>query len=146
MFAALAAPAVIVIAAAAPSAEADRAAILAVERDWNRAVAEKDFAALERIIAPDFVLIWADGSVANRDQMLANARANQWVIKPFETEEVLVRLYGDVAVVTGRFTQTASLGERTVTNTFRYTDVYRRSGGTWIAVSAQATVVPKPAG
>jgi len=141
----LATAAVVVLAAAAPSAEADRAAILAVERDWNRAVAEKDFAALERILADDFILIWADGSVSNRTQVLANARANTWTIEPFETEEVVVRIYGDTAVVTGRFTQTASNGERRVTNSFRYTDVYRRKGATWVAVSAQATVIPKPA-
>jgi hypothetical protein len=50
-------------------------------------------------------------------------------------------VYGDAAILTGRFTQTARLGERHETNQFRYTDVYHRTRRGWQVVSAHASLI-----
>jgi ketosteroid isomerase-like protein len=127
--------------AMAASPRDDRAQLLALEREWDTAVVERDVATLNRILADDFMLIWINGQVSGKREMLGNVAARKAEIDPFETEDVIVRIYGNTAILTGRFTQTARLGERHETNQFRYTDVYRRTGRGWQAVSAQATLI-----
>lgn len=131
--------AVFLIAAALPTD--DRSDILAVERAWDTAVVKRDTAALDRILADDFVLVWINGQVSGKRDMLQAIAARKAEIDPFETEDVNVRIYGDTAVVTGRFSQTAHLGERSETNQFRYTDVYHRTRHGWQAVSAHASLI-----
>ena len=125
--------------AAAPAD--DEQALLAVEREWNEAVVKRDVKALDRIVADDFVLIWIDGSVSRKADLLKAVTGRKAEIDPFVTEDVLVRVHGDSAILTGRFAQTARLGERSETHNFRYTDVYRRTPQGWRAVSAHATLL-----
>ncbi|HTG79960.1 MAG TPA: nuclear transport factor 2 family protein [Sphingomicrobium sp.] len=132
----------IFLVAAAPRTD-DRADLLAVERAWDTAVVERDVAALNRILADDFVLVWINGQVSGKREMLQAVADRKAEIDPFETEEVMVRIYGDTAVVNGRFTQTARLGERSETNQFRYTDVYHRTRKGWQAVSAHASLIKR---
>ena len=105
------------LVAAAPAD--DRSDILAVERAGDTAGVKRDVAALDRILADDFLLVWINGQISGKRDMLQAVAARKAEIDPFETEDVNVRIYGDTAVVTGRFTQTAHLGERSETNQFR---------------------------
>jgi len=129
-------------AQAAP--DAVRAELLALEARWDSAVVRKDLATLERIIAPSFVYIGADGSVSSRAEMLAGLRAPELEIDPFETRDVQVRLYGETAILTGWFEQTGRVGGRPYRVRSRYTDVYVREAGRWVAVSAHASSMPRP--
>lgn len=126
-------------AGAAPLPE--RQEVLSVERSWDRAIVTRDVNALDSILADDFLGIWIDGSVSRKADVLASVAKRKVEIDPFQTEDVVIRIYGDVAIVTGRFTQTLRLCERSETNSFRYTDTYRRTGGRWRALTAQATLV-----
>lgn len=130
----------VALSAAAPPAN-DEQALLAVEHAWNEAVVKRDVKTLDRIIADDFVLIWIDGSVARKADLIKAVTARKAEIDPFVTEDVLVRVHGDSAILTGRFAQTARLGERSETYNFRYTDVYRRTPQGWRAVSAHASLL-----
>lgn len=136
----LAAPAL-----ADPASPADREALLALERAWNEAIVDRDTAALERILAPDFRLVTSQG-VTSREALIAAVRSRRAEVLPFVTEDVEVRTYGDTAIMTGRFNQTMTLGADRATATYRYTDVYRRQAAGWVALSAQATVAPSPEG
>lgn len=128
-------------ALAEPASEADRRVLLDLERRWNQAIVDRDAAALEQILAPDFLLV-TSGGVTRRDELIRGVGARRPEVLPFVTEEVEIRTYGDTAIMTGRFTQTMTLGERRQTAAYRYTDVYRRQGDGWVALTAQATVVP----
>lgn len=119
----------------------DRADLLALERAWDTAIVKRDVKALDRIIADDFQLIWINGQMSGKREMLEGTASRKAEIDPFETQDVKVRIYGDTAVLTGRFTQTAHLGERHETNQFRYTDVYHRTKRGWQAVSAHASLI-----
>jgi ketosteroid isomerase-like protein len=124
--------------------DAVRAELLALEARWDSAVVRKDIAALEQIIAPSFVFIGADGSVSSRAEMLAALQAPDLVIDPFETRDVQVRLYGGTAILTGWFEQTGRFQGRAYRTRSRYTDVYVREAGRWVAVSAHASTLPRP--
>ena len=47
--------------------------------------------------------LWPDTVVEENN--LTQQKSPDLVIEPFDTEEVKVRVYGNTAVVTGRFTQ-----------------------------------------
>ena len=140
--------AVAVLAAAPGGAqqapEGVRAELLALEARWDSAVVRKDIAALEEIIAPSFVYIGTDGSVNSRAEVFASLQAPDLEIDPFDTQDVQVRLYGSTAVLTGWFEQTGRVGDQAYRVRSRYTDVYVREHGRWVAVSAQATSLPVP--
>jgi ketosteroid isomerase-like protein len=57
-------------------------------------------------------------------------------IRGLATEDVRVRLFGDVAIIHARTRYTTADGE---VRDGRYTDVWARRGGRWLAVSAHVT-------
>jgi hypothetical protein len=56
-----------------------------------------------------------------------------------ESSDLRIRIYADTAVVTGRAVQTAQRAGKDYTELFRFTRVYVRRGGEWIAVALQMT-------
>ena len=120
--------------------------LLALETAWDDAVAAKGQAKLEEIVADDFIVISANGSVASKSQMIASIMAPELTIEPFKTEDVLVRVYGNAAVMTGHFSQRGTYKGEPFETSSRYTDVYVKMNGQWRAVSAHATRMPKKAG
>lgn len=124
---------------APPVAEATRAALLALETQWDDAIVRKDMTTLERIIAPGFLFIDVDGTVTTRAEMLASIRSPRLAINPFVTRDVQVRVYGQTAVLTGWFEQTGQYDGRRFVLRERYTDVYVQQDSRWAAVSAHAS-------
>lgn len=96
---------------------------------------EDDPAALESILAPDFIHVGPYGFVTRQQQldfMRKHPRANS---QKRSFEDLGIRLYGDVAIANGivRATGPAATDlKRTV-----FTDVLVRRHGTWRAVNAQ---------
>jgi ketosteroid isomerase-like protein len=113
-----------------------------VEREWDAAIVSRDVAALDRILSEDFRYIDSAGDVHSKNDIVQGVKSSEAVIEPFETEDVQVRIYGDTAVLTGRFMQKASYQGKTYSGQFRYTDIYVRQGGLWRAVSAHASRIP----
>lgn len=122
--------------------DAVRAELLALESRWDSAVVRKDIAVLEQILAPSFVFIDAAGTVSSRSEMLAGLQTPDLVIDPFETRDVQVRLYGSTAILTGWYEQTGRFQGRAYRTRSRYTDVYVREAGRWVAVTAHASTLP----
>jgi ketosteroid isomerase-like protein len=149
-FSTLIALAILVPAAVAPAApratRADATAreLRALETTWDDAVVRKDRASLERIVADDFVSIGSGGALSDKQRMIAAVLDPELKIEPFETRDVVVRVYGDVAILTGWFAQRGSYHGNAYETASRYTDVYVRRNGTWRAVSAQSTRMPPP--
>ena len=115
-------------------------------RQLNREAAEmqvrKDVKAADRLLADDYVFLQADGNVSNKAQNLAVLRDAAFVCEAFATEDVVVRVYGDVGVITGRAIMRATYGGQDVGGEFLYTDVWAKHGGRWQTVVSQATRRP----
>lgn len=58
-------------------------------------------------------------------------------------EDFDVRLYGDVALLSGRTRMTGSYDGKAFASHYRYIDVYVRRQGVWKIVSVQITKMPK---
>ena len=99
-------PAVFAIALGAglahASPEDDRAAVAALDTEFQAAVKQHDAATIDRIQHPDMVLVLGDGRIFTKADHLAAARERKihYEIQDEEPGTQAVRVLGDTAVVT----------------------------------------------
>lgn len=106
-----------------------------LNRDYIHSVQHSDVRRFEEILAEDFLCSNPDGSLLDRDAFLEQT-ARPVEITDLEAHEVNVRLMGDFAIVHARTTYTQADGKP---GAGRYTDVWARRDGRWVAVSAHVT-------
>jgi len=102
---------------------------------YIRSVQHGDVERFRAILAEDFLCSNPDGSLVNRDQFLEQT-ARPVTIANLAAADVNVRVLGDVAIVHARTTYTDAEGHP---RSGRYTDVWARRNGRWLAVSAHVT-------
>jgi ketosteroid isomerase-like protein len=119
----------------ATAARSDLDALLALNDDYIRSVQDGDARRFAEILAEDFLCSNPDGSLVDKAAFLAQT-ARPVTIRGLATEDVRVRLFGDVAIIHARTRYTTADGE---VRNGRYTDVWARRGGRWLAVSAHVT-------
>ena len=117
------------------AAPADLDHLMALNDDFIRSVQEGDVRKFEEILADDFLNSNPDASLTDKRQFLAQT-ARPVTIKELAAADVRVRILGDVAIIHGRTSYTTADGEK---RNGRYTDVYARRGGRWLAVAAHVT-------
>ena len=115
-------------------ATTDHATLLQLNADYISAVQASDIRRFTTILAPDFLCTLPDGTLVDRAQFLERT-AMPTPVRDLEAHDVQVRVMGDVAIVHARTTFVLD-GRR---STGRYTDVWARRGGTWVAVAAHVT-------
>jgi len=93
----------------------------------------------ERVLADDWSVIDATGRVLNKAEMLEEAFSGDHEIISGQIDEISVRTFGDLAVVTGRTRVTGRFRGQDVKVALRFTDVFARRGGDWQVVASQAT-------
>ena len=89
----------------------------------------------DEILAEDFRCSNPDGSIVDRQGFLKQT-ALTVTISGLEALDVDVRIMGDFAIIHARTAYTRPDGQR---GAGRYTDVWARRGGRWLAVSAHVT-------
>ena len=113
----------------------DLETLLGLNRDYIRSVQTSDVHRFDEILADDFLCSNPDGSLVDREGFLKQT-ALPVKISDLEAHDVNVRLMGDVAIIHARTTYTEADGQP---GRGRYTDVWARRGGRWLAVSAHVT-------
>ena len=118
-----------------PAVEADLATLRELNRDYVRSVQTSDVRRFDEILADDFLCSNSDGSLLDRTAFLEHT-AHPATISNLEAHDVDVRLMGDFAIIHARTTFTWQDGRPGAS---RYTDVWARRDGRWLAVAAQVT-------
>lgn len=113
----------------------DHETLLALNRDYIRSVQASDVRRFDEILAKDFVCSNPDGSLVDRARFLEQA-ARPVSISNLEAHDVVIRIMGDVAIIHARTAYTRPDGDA---GAGRYTDVWARREGRWLAVSAHVT-------
>jgi uncharacterized protein (TIGR02246 family) len=117
------------------TAQSDLDALTALNRDYIKSVQDGDVRRFDEILAEDFLCSNPDGSLVDKEQFLAQT-AQPVTISGLSVQEVRVRILGDVAIIHARTGYTTADGEQ---RNGRYTDVWARRDGTWLAVAAHVT-------
>ncbi len=113
----------------------DLDALTALNRDYINSVPHGDVRRFDEILAEDFLCSNPDGSLVDKKGFLAQT-ARPVTISGLAIDDVKIRILGDVAIIHARTSYTTAEGER---RHGRYTDVWARRGGSWLAVSAHVT-------
>lgn len=113
----------------------DLSTLLELNLDYIRSVQKGDVGRFRQILAEDFLCSLPDGSLLDRERFLEQTAAPVR-ISNLEAHDVSVRLLGDIAIVHARTTYRAPDGSG---GSGRYTDVWARREGRWLAVSAHVT-------
>lgn len=114
--------------------------IVDMERQAREASLHRDADFSQRTLAEDYVAITPLGQVTTKQDTLSARKSGQLRYDTINVSDMVVRVYGDTAVVTARAdVKGHQLGED-FSGPYRYTRVWVRRTRHWQAVSYQATV------
>ena len=120
---------------AAADVSADLTELQRLNREYIRSVQTSAVRRFDEILAEEFYCSNPDGSLVDRKGFLAQT-IRPVTISNLEAHDVLIRILGDVAIIHARTTYTFADGRA---GSGRYTDVWQRRDGRWLAVSAHVT-------
>jgi ketosteroid isomerase-like protein len=104
-----------------------------LERRWLDAYEQHDAAAMDSIVADEFIITYPQGGTMAKPAIMAQIRARTEGGGPrFSTEEVIARTFGDTIVLTGILVMEGRRGKQRS----RYTDTWVRRGGRWQVVAS----------
>jgi ketosteroid isomerase-like protein len=115
--------------------------VLRGEREWLLAHLQLDVDALDRLMAPDYSQIDDRGRGVGKEQALASFRSGERGWEEAHSDEHDVRIYGDTAVVVGRWQARGANAEQPFDYAARYVSVWVEHDGEWRMVSDQATPI-----
>jgi ketosteroid isomerase-like protein len=113
----------------------DLEVLTCLNRDYIRSVQNGDAKRFDEILAADFRCSNPDGSLVDRSGFLAQT-ARPVTISNLAAHDVEIRVFGDMAIIHARTSYTMADGRL---GAGRYTDVWARQNGQWLAVSAHVT-------
>lgn len=115
--------------------DVDLATLRDLNEDYIRSVQNSDVRRFDEILAADFLCSNPDGTLIDRGAFLEQT-ARPVTIANLTAHDVNIRLMGDVAIIHARTAFTKADGQP---GGGRYTDVWARRDGQWLAVSAHVT-------
>ena len=108
--------------------------LTALNLDYVNSVQRSDTKRFDEILSDDFLNTNPDGSLVDRAGFLAQT-ARPVAIRNLKAHDVMIRLLGDTAIIHARTAY--DLNGKAAAG--RYTDVWVRQTGEWLAVSAHVT-------
>lgn len=123
-----------------PAAEGDaRNQVAGVEAAYQRAILASDTKTLERLLHPGFIWTHTTGQQDSREKMLGEISSGRLKYSKLETNNVVVSVYGDTAIVRGtsprQRARQPEMAEDPKPFTVFYTLTLVNSGGSWRIVA-----------
>jgi len=113
--------------------------VLQLAGTWLSAESQGDSAALDRLIADDFIGTGPGGNILNKRDIVPRAGEERPRMPKSHVKESTVRLYGNTAVVMG------SVAYETLNQPgFRFTLVFLNRGQGWQMIAAHLATEPAP--
>ncbi len=116
-----------------------------LEEAWRSAALGANIAAMNSLLADDYMAITPGGTLETKEQTLANFRTGVVHLTALEASDCKVRFYHRTALVTSRVEVHGTKAGRDISGSYRYTHVYVRDGhGVWKIVSFEASRIRNP--
>ena len=115
--------------------------LIRVENAWKQAVVKRDVSALQYLYADEYMSVDQEGMTWNKKQDIEIDTAGVSRLSTYKLEDINVRIYGDVAVVTGRNYATGKVLDGAAKAQTRFTDVFVKRDGRWQCVHSQTTPI-----
>lgn len=118
--------------------------LAAAAHAYDAAQVNGDRAALERLVADDYVLVNGAGQVQDKAKLIADYMAPGFKLDPFTIEAPVEKVLGDTALLGGRVNMTGVDGGQRFALVVRFVDTWAKRDGQWRVVYSQVTRVAKP--
>ena len=115
--------------------------VLQAEREWLEAHLAGDVAALGRLMHADHIQIRPDGSMWDKQRVLASFEGGGRHWDRAEADELQVKVYGETALVVGRWRAEGVNQGEAFDYAARYVSVWVLEEGNWLMVSDNATEI-----
>jgi hypothetical protein len=115
-----------------------------LEDAWVNAIVQKNFNVLNHVLADDFAGISPNGYPFTKAEAIADLQSGAYVVRSMALDNVKVRVFDDMAIVTCYQKETSTFGDQNSSGRYAFTDVWVKRNGTWQAVSSQGTPVVLP--
>jgi ketosteroid isomerase-like protein len=115
--------------------------VLRAEREWLLAHLRLDVQALDRLMAPEYLQIDARGRAVSKEQVLESFRSGERGWDEAHSDDHDVRIYGNTALVIGRWRARGINAGQPFDYAARYVSVWVKSDGEWLMVSDQSTAI-----
>jgi ketosteroid isomerase-like protein len=129
-----------------PNAAVEQELRALMQTEYNAGM-RNDVATINRIWGDEYVSTGPKGQTTTKAQMLSyykTAPLSQTKVGPMAINDVQIRVYGDVAVMTGRATGTLQNGKPAGAS-LRFTRVHVKRGGQWVVVTNHLSrIEPEP--
>ena len=114
---------------------AERDELFRLNTAYIDSVRKSDAHRFREILSDDFLCTLADGTLVDKPQFLARTSESP-PLQKLDAHDINVRLIGNVAIIHARTTFTLNDG---TSGSGRYTDIWARRDGKWLAIAAHVT-------
>jgi len=129
------------------------AEITRIEKEWSAAAQRHDAEAVGKYLADDLVMTYPDGTTGTKSSELRDIASGAMTVDSWEIADTKVTVLGpDSAFITGRgiikngkYKAPESKTAVNISGEYRFTDVYARRNGQWLAVASATTKIENPA-
>ena len=111
----------------------------AIENAFNQAMVSNDIIRIADCISEDWVLVTPEVGPVSREGMLDAIGSGRLTHDRMVKTLVRAKVYGDMAVVTGRGQNTGTFRGAPIAADEWITDIYRRIDGRWLCVLTHLT-------
>ena len=108
---------------------------------WDEAIWKKNETAIVANIGENFRHIDSSGGVNDKQTFVANLLSADLTIDPYTVEDFEIRIYGEIALLSGRTKMTGTYQGKPFKSHYRYVDIYHRENDRWVVINIQITRV-----
>ncbi len=120
---------------------ADENRILFLENAWNNAEEQKNTKPLEDLLDNSLTYTDYDGTLMDKAEFLAAVRNPALRTEQIASDSVVVRSYGDSAVVTGIHREKGVANGKPYVRRVRFTDTWVSQDNLWQCVASQSSLI-----
>lgn len=119
------------------------ATVTELDRKRMAAMAQKDVATLQALLADDLVYTHSSARLDTKASLIGNMQSGATVYASMEPSEVVAQDCGEAVVLTGVARISVTSGGKPMQFGVRFTDVWARRAGQWQMVAWQSTKLPE---
>jgi hypothetical protein len=112
-------------------------ALIKMQREWARAYLKRDMAAIERIVADDWIGVAWNGDTDTKAGELDEIKTGIYKVDSIDLDNLKVRVFGNAAVTTMDVREKSTYAGKDIGGHFRYTSTWVDRNGKWQVVASQ---------
>jgi ketosteroid isomerase-like protein len=116
--------------------------VIDLDRQRMTAMAQKDIAKLNELIADDLVYTHSSARLDTKQSLIGAMEAGRTVYTAVVPSDVKAQEFGDTVVLTGSARISVNSGGNAMSFGVRFTDVWVNNGGKWQMAAWQSTRTP----